>query len=130
MGGVIPAIEQGYFQREIARAASDYQSKLDSNTRIMVGVNRFIKDNEEIDIPILEIGGEAGTSQRKKLKDLKESRHETLAKSAIINIQKACKDNTNLVPPIIEAAKAYVTMGEIVVAMKDVFGEWQETPVF
>tara|TARA_B100000809_G_scaffold260823_1_gene308479 strand:+ start:83 stop:1741 length:1659 start_codon:yes stop_codon:yes gene_type:complete len=130
LGGVIPAIEQGYFQREIARAASDYQSKLDSNTRVMVGVNRFIKDNEEIDIPILEIGGEAGTSQRKKLKDLKESRHETLAKSAIINIQKACKDNTNLVPPIIEAAKAYVTMGEIVVAMKDVFGEWQETPVF
>ena len=130
LGGVIPAIEQGYFQREIARAASDYQSKLDSNTRVMVGVNRFIKDNEKIDIPILEIGGEAGTSQRKKLKDLKESRHETLAKSAIINIQKACKDNTNLVPPIIEAAKAYVTMGEIVVAMKDVFGEWQETPVF
>ena len=130
LGGVIPAIEQGYFQREIARAASAYQAKLDSNTRVMVGVNRFIKDNEEIDIPILEIGGEAGTSQRKKLKDLKESRHETLAKSAIINIQKACKDNTNLVPPIIEAAKAYVTMGEIVVAMKDVFGEWQETPVF
>ena len=130
IGGVIPAIEQGYFQREIARAASGYQSKLDSNQRIMVGVNRFVKDDEEIDIPILEIGAEAGTGQRQKLADLKKSRNETKVQETLFEIQEACKNEDNLMPPIIKAAKAYVTMGEIVVAMKAEFGEWQETAVF
>ena len=130
IGGVIPAIEQGYFQREIARAASGYQSKLDSNQRIMVGVNRFVKDDEEIDIPILEIGAEAGEGQRKKLANMKNFRDETKAQETLFEIQEACKNGDNLMPPIIKAAKAYVTMGEIVVAMKAEFGEWQETAVF
>ena len=130
IGGVIPAIEQGYFQREIARAASGYQSKLDSNQRIMVGVNRFVKDDEEIDIPILEIGAEAGEGQRQKLANMKNSRDETKAQETLFKIQEACKNGGNLMPPIIKAAKAYVTMGEIVVAMKAEFGEWQETAVF
>ena len=130
IGGVIPAIEQGYFQREIARAASGYQSKLDSNQRIMVGVNRFVKEDEEIDIPILEIGAEAGEEQRQKLANMKNSRDETKAQERLFEIQEACKNGDNLMPPIIKAAKAYVTMGEIVVAMKAEFGEWQETAVF
>ena len=130
IGGVIPAIEQGYFQREIARAASGYQSKLDSNQRIMVGVNRFVKEDEEIDIPILEISAEAGEVQRQKLANMKNSRDETKAQERLFEIQEACKNGDNLMPPIIKAAKAYVTMGEIVVAMKAEFGEWQETAVF
>jgi len=130
LGGVIPAIEQGYFQREIARAASDYQSKLDSNKRIMVGVNAFVKDGEEIEIPILEIGAEAGTDQRKKLVDIKNSRDESKAQAALKAIGEACHNDKNLMPPIIEAAKSYVTLGEIVDAMKAEFGEWQETAVF
>ena len=130
LGGVIPAIEQGYFQREIARAASDYQSKLDSHQRIMVGVNKFVKEDEEIDIPILEIGSEAGTGQRKKLADMKKSRDESNAQAMLVEIQEACKNGNNLMPPIIKAAKAYVTMGEIVIAMKAEFGEWQEPAVF
>jgi methylmalonyl-CoA mutase N-terminal domain/subunit len=130
IGGVIPAIEQGYFQREIARAASGYQSKLDSNQRIMVGVNRFVKEDEEIDIPILEIGAEAGEGQRQKLANMKNSRDETKAQETLFEIQEACKNGNNLMSPIIKAAKAYVTMGEIVVAMKAEFGEWQETAVF
>ncbi len=130
IGGVIPAIEQGYFQREIARAASGYQAKLDSNQRIMVGVNRFVKDDEEIDIPILEIGAEAGEGQRQKLANMKNSRDETKVQETLFEIQEACKNGDNLMPPIIKAAKAYVTMGEIVVAMKAEFGEWQETAAF
>ena len=130
LGGVIPAIEQGYFQREIARSASDYQSKLDSHQRIMVGVNKFVKEDEEIDIPILEIGNEAGTGQRKKLADMKKSRDESNAQAMLVEIQEACKNGNNLMPPIIKAAKAYVTMGEIVIAMKAEFGEWQESAVF
>lgn len=130
LGGVIPAIEQGYFQREITRSASDYQSKLDSHQRIMVGVNKFVKEDEEIDIPILEIGSEAGTGQRKKLADMKKSRDESNAQAMLVEIQEACKNGNNLMPPIIKAAKAYVTMGEIVIAMKAEFGEWQESAVF
>jgi len=130
IGGVIPAIEQGYFQREIARAASGYQAKLDSNQRIMVGVNQFVKDDEEIDIPILEIGAGVGEGQRQKLANMKKSRDETKVQETLFEIQEACKNGDNLMPPIINAAKAYVTMGEIVVAMKVEFGEWQETAVF
>ncbi|MBL50628.1 MAG: methylmalonyl-CoA mutase [Candidatus Marinimicrobia bacterium] len=130
LGGVICAIEQGYFQREIARAASDYQSKVDEKKRIVVGVNKFVNESEEFEIPILKIGGEAGEGQRKKLIDLKNSRDESLAQDTLFAIGEACKNGNNLMPPIIEAAKAYVTLGEIVIAMKTEFGEWQESAVF
>ena len=130
LGGVISAIEQGFFQREIARSASEYQSKVDEKRRIVVGVNKFIKDHEEIEIPVLEIGTETGADQCKKLGELKESRNESNVQTALLNIQEACKNDNNLMPPIIEAAKAHVTLGEIVVAMKAEFGEWQEAAVF
>ena len=130
LGGVIPAIEQGFFQREIAHAASDYQSKLDSNQRIMVGVNRFVKVDEEIDIPILEIGAEAGDGQRQKMAEIKENRNESLVQESLLQIKDACKSGENLMPPIIKAAKAYVTRGEIVKALKTEFGEWQESAIF
>ena len=130
LGGVISAIEQGFFQREIARSASEYQSKVDEKRRIVVGVNKFIKDHEEIEIPVLEIGTEIGADQCKKLSELKESRNESNVQTALLSIQEACKSDTNLMPPIIQAAKAHVTLGEIVAAMKAEFGEWQETAVF
>ena len=130
LGGVISAIEQGFFQREIARSASEYQSKVDEKRRIVVGVNKFIKDHEEIEIPVLEIGTETGADQCKKLGELKQSRNESNVQTALLNIQEACKNDNNLMPPIIEAAKAHVTLGEIVVAMKAEFGEWQEAAVF
>ncbi len=130
IGGVIPAIEQGFFQREIARSASDYQSKVDQNRRIIVGVNDFIKENEEIDIPILEISPKVGEDQIRKLKELKGSRNNSNVQGALVKISEACRDNTNLMYPIINASKEYATMGEIVDAMKTEFGEWQETAVF
>ena len=130
LGGVVPAIEQGFFQREIARSASDYQNKVDEGKRIVVGVNKFVKDNEEIDIPILEIGSEAGQDQLKKLSELKKDRNNKNVEDAISKIRKACKEETNLMYPIIDAAKKYVTLGEIVHALKGEFGEWQESAVF
>ena len=130
IGGVIPAIEQGFFQREIARSASDYQAKVDQNRRIIVGVNDFIKENEEIDIPILEISSKVGEDQIRKLKALKDSRNNSNVQEALVKISEACRDNTNLMYPIINASKEYATMGEIVDAMKTEFGEWQETAVF
>jgi len=130
LGGVVPAIEQGFFQREIAKSASDYQNKVDEGKRIVVGVNKFVKDNEEIDIPILEIGSEAGQDQLKKLSELKKNRDNKNVEDAISKIRKACKEETNLMYPIIDAAKKYVTLGEIVHALKGEFGEWQESAVF
>ena len=130
IGGVIPAIEQGYFQREIARSASEYQKKVDNNRRIVVGVNDFIKENEEIDIPILEISSKAGEDQLKKLKTLKGLRNNAVLKEALARLGQACRENTNLMHPIINAAKEYATIGEIVETMKAEFGEWQESAVF
>jgi len=129
-GGVIPAIEKGYFQREIAMAASDYQKKIDSKELIHVGVNEFIKEDEEIEIPLLEIGDAAESQQLEALVKLKSERDEKKVKILLENVTKACINNTNMMVPIIEAAKGYVTMGEIVEAMKIVFGEWQESAVF
>ncbi len=130
MGGVIPAIEKGFFQREIAYAASKYQRKVDSKQRIVVGVNEFVKDDEKIEIPILEIGDEVGQRQVEALNKLRTERDEDAVQQALSNIQEACINGTNLMKPIVDAAKAYATMGEIVISLKAEFGEWQEAAVF
>ena len=130
MGGVIPAIEKGFFQREIAYAASEYQRKVDSKQRIVVGVNEFVKDDEKIEIPILEIGDEVGQRQVEALNKLRTERDEDAVQQALSNIQEACINGTNLMKPIVNAAKAYATMGEIVISLKAEFGEWQEAAVF
>ena len=130
LGGVIPAIEKGYFQMEIARAASDYQQKIDDKQLIHVGVNAFIKQDEEIEIPLLEIGDEAENRQVNALAHLRNERDENAVQLALSQIQEACINGYNIMPPIIAAAKSFATMGEIVVAMKAEFGEWQEAAVF
>jgi len=130
LGGVIPAIELGFFQREIAKSASDYQKLVDEKRRIVVGVNEFVKDDEKIDIPILEISKDAEEKQTKAINDLKNVRNYVSVERSLSNIKDACRTKENIMPPIIEAAKAYATMGEIVSAMKEVFGEWQESSIF
>lgn len=130
LGGVIPAIELGFFQREIAKAASDYQRLVDEKKRIVVGVNDFIKEDEKIEIPLLEIGKEAEEKQIKAIADLRNNRDNEAVKVILDEIRQACKNKTNIMPPIIKAAKAYATLGEIVDAMKDNFGEWQESSIF
>lgn len=130
LGGVIPAIELGFFQREIAKSASDYQRLVDEKRRIVVGVNKFIKEDEKINIPILEISKDAEEKQIKAITDLRDMRNDIAVKVALDEIRKSCKNNTNIMPHIIKAAKAYATLGEIVDAMKDIFGEWQESSIF
>lgn len=130
MGGVIPAIEKGFFQREISHAASEYQRKIDAKRRIVVGVNEFEKEAEEIEIPILEIGDEAEKKQIDALISLKNERNEDTVQQALSKVQDACVNGENIMGPIIDAAKAYATIGEIVVSMKAEYGEWQEAAVF
>tara|TARA_B110000438_G_scaffold279670_1_gene304272 strand:- start:191 stop:1834 length:1644 start_codon:yes stop_codon:yes gene_type:complete len=128
-GGVIPAIEMGYFQREIAEASSEYQNKVESKQRVIVGVNKFVKENEEIEIPILEIRKEVEIEQISLLSDLKDTRNKHAVIQSLDAITEAAKNSDNLMPLIINAAKNYATMGEIVDAMKVVFGEWEENAV-
>ena len=130
LGGVIQAIEKGYFQREIARSAKNYQKLIDEKQLFIVGVNQFDKEDENIDIPILEIGPETEQIQVKALNELKSTRNETTVQQALHKIQETCSNGGNIMPPIIEASKVYVTLGEIVTAMKAEFGEWQEAAVF
>ena len=130
LGGVIQAIEKSYFQREIARSAKNYQKLIDEKQLFIVGVNQFYKDDENIDIPILEIGPEAEQIQVKAVNELKNTRNETAVQQALYKIRETCANGGNIMPPIIEASKVYVTLGEIVTAMKAEFGEWQEVAVF
>ena len=130
LGGVVSAIEQGYQQREISKAASIYQHKIDNNKGIVVGVNEFINDQQNIDIPSLEIDTRAEQNQIEKLNQLKNNRDPKEVERSLKEIKKACQNGDNLVPLIVNSAKAYCTLGEIVETMKAEFGEWQESSFF
>ena len=129
-GGVIECIESGYLQKEISDASSDYQKKIDSKDRIVVGMTDFIKENEEIEIPILEIRKEVEDEQNQRLNKVRAHRNQDLAKESLQKIQECCKADVNVMPAIIEAVESYATLGEIVDCMKEVFGEWKEKVFF
>jgi len=129
LGGVIPAIELGFFQREIAEASMEYQKKVENNQRIIVGINDFVKENEKIDIPILEINPETEMNQVDKLKRLKLERNNDYVEICLDKVRATAQNGKNLLPPIIEAAKAHATLGEVVDVLKVEFGEWQEKAI-
>ena len=127
LGGTINAIEEGYFQKEIANAASIYQESIDTKDRIIVGINDFIEKDEKLDIEILKISKKAQEIQEKKIEILKKNRN---AKSLNIKMKKlrnACENNLNLVPYLVLVAEEGATIGEIVEVMKSVYGEWEES---
>jgi methylmalonyl-CoA mutase N-terminal domain/subunit len=130
LGGVIPAIEKGFFQREIADAAYRYQKEIDSHRRIIVGVNDYIEDGEKIEIPILKISPEVEKEQHRRLKTLRESRDNYAVKKTLSEVEAAARTKDNLMPKIIAAARACATLGEIVDSLKKVFGVYHETPLF
>ena len=125
-GGVVEAIENSYFQREISQASSDYQAKVDSKERYIVGVNSFVKEKEEIDIPILEIRTEVQAEQIERLNKVKKERNNEKVDELLLKITKTAEEGGNVMHPIIEASLEYATLGEIVDAMKVVYGEWTE----
>ena len=127
MGGTINAIEEGYFQKKIGESASIFQESVDSKERVIVGVNDFVDENEEIDIEILKISKDAQLTQEEKIKKLRNSRDKVQLNTKMKKLSDACKKDLNLVPFLIEVAEAGATVGEIVEVMKEVYGEWQET---
>ncbi len=130
LGGVIPAIEKGFFQREIAEAAYRYQLEIENNDRYIVGVNAFKDKDEKIEIPLLQISPEVEKEQIKRLQELKRNRDNKKVTALLKELKQAAIENKNLVPVIIEAAKEYATVGEMVNTLKEVFGEYQEPTDF
>lgn len=129
-GGVIPAIEAGYFQKEISDAAYRYQKEVERKEKFIVGINEFVEENEKIEIPILTISPEVQKQQIKRLSELKQSRNQGDVEVSLKNIKQAATDNKNLMPVFLEAAKKYVTLGEMIGELKEVFGIYEETAVF
>tara|TARA_Y100001935_G_scaffold52909_2_gene44171 strand:- start:332 stop:1954 length:1623 start_codon:yes stop_codon:yes gene_type:complete len=127
LGGVIPAIELGYFQTEIANSSIEYQRKVETKNRIIVGVNEFYKNEEEIDIPLLKIREEVETEQVSNINKVRKDRDNDIVEQKLQIISKsALKGGENLIPLIIDAAKCNATLGEIVESLKKVYGEWTE----
>ncbi|TFB13345.1 methylmalonyl-CoA mutase [Candidatus Marinimicrobia bacterium MT.SAG.4] len=130
LGGVIPAIEEGYLQREIARSAYEFQKKLESKKRIMVGVNDFINEDEESSIPLLEIMTETENEQNESLNRMKEGRDETRVRNALSSLNKAATAEENIMPHVLEAARSYATLGEIIDCLKEAMGVYIEPAIF
>jgi methylmalonyl-CoA mutase N-terminal domain/subunit len=129
LGGVVPGIEQGYFQREIARSAERQQREIDTGERIVVGVNDFTGGNEEADIEILKVGEEAMRTQEERLSRLRADRDDARVEGTLDRLRQAAKDDENVVEPMLECVRAYCTLFEIRHALESVYGSFRE-PVF
>jgi methylmalonyl-CoA mutase N-terminal domain/subunit len=130
LGGVIPSIKDNFFQREIAEASFRYQAEVESGKRVVVGVNRHLLDDEE-PIPILKIDPALEQKQIERLQGVRAQRDSGAVESRLAALREAAANNgVNLMPLIIEAARDYVTLGEMCDALRDVWGVWRETPVF
>lgn len=130
MGGVINAIEAGYFQKEIADSAYRYQKELERKEKIIVGVNEFVEEDSKIDIPILQISPEVEKKQKERLAKLRSRRNQELVDRSIGKIAEAANSGSNIMPVLIEAAENYVTLGEMVQVLKQHFGTYEEAVVF
>ena len=129
-GGVVPAIEAGYFQKEIADAAYSYQKEVERKEKFIVGVNEFVEDEKKIDIPILTVSPEVEKKQVKRLNELRQHRSSQAAADSLKEIRDASEHGNNIMPVLIKAAQNYVTLGEMITEMKQVFGIYEETAVF
>lgn len=128
LGGVLPAIETGFMQQEIADASYRYQREVDADERIIVGVNGYT-DDAPIAIPILEMDPQGFARQCARLQALRLERDNERASQALLALKEACRGTENVMPYLIEAAKADCTLGEMTDVMREVFGVYQEMAV-
>ena len=129
VGGVIPALESGFLQREIAEASYIYQMEEDRRERITVGVNEY-KTGEEVDIPLLRVDREGERLQIQGINEVRRTRDNRAVAEKLRALEAAAKGNENLMPPLIEAVKSYATLGEMMDVFRDVFGEFEPTWAF
>jgi methylmalonyl-CoA mutase N-terminal domain/subunit len=129
LGGVIPAIKENFFQREIADASFRYQHELEQKQRIIVGVNRYELEDEP-EVEILRIDPALEDKQIARVQALRARRDSAAAEAALARLKQGAEGDENLMPLIVDASRAYVTMGEMCDALREVWGVWRETPVF
>jgi methylmalonyl-CoA mutase N-terminal domain/subunit len=125
MGGMLRAVEEGFPQKEIAESAYRWQREIEKGDRIVVGVNDFRVD-EEVGIPLLRIDESVARAQTARLQAVKSERSADRVRETLAGVEKACRDGSNVMPPIIEAVKAYVTLGEVCDVFRKVWGQYRE----
>ncbi|HEX6037315.1 methylmalonyl-CoA mutase family protein [Longimicrobium sp.] len=129
LGGVVPGIEVGYFQREIARSAMRQQLEIERGERTIVGVNEFTVEGEELEIPLLKITEEAELRQRERMAAMRQRRDQGKVDAALERLKESARGTENVIPAMLDAVREYATLYEIRAAMEEVFGAYQE-PVF
>jgi len=130
LGGVVAAIEENFFQREIAEASFRYQGEVERGERVIVGVNRYQAD-EELPVPLLKIDPALERKQIDRVQAVRARRDAAAAERRLAAIREAAaRDDVNLMPLLVDSARDHVTIGEICDALRDVWGTWRETPVF
>jgi methylmalonyl-CoA mutase N-terminal domain/subunit len=130
LGGVVEAIKENFFQQEIADASFRYQSEVESKQRIVVGVNKYVLEDEQ-PIEILKVDAALEREQADRVRALKARRDSAPVEAALAHLKDvASHDDSNLMGPIIDASRVHVTMGEMCDALREVWGIWRETPVF
>jgi methylmalonyl-CoA mutase N-terminal domain/subunit len=130
LGGVVAAIKENFFQKEIAESSFRYQAEVEARRRIVVGVNRYELESEQ-PLEILKIDPALETQQIERVQGLRGRRDSAAVEAALTRLKEdAARDDRNLMHPIVEASRAYVTMGEMCDAFREVWGTWRETPVF
>ncbi len=130
MGGMIPAIDKGYPQQEIHKAALHYHKQCERNEKVIVGVNKYVQAEEKCPIDILDIPESVERDQVASLKKLRSGRDNGAVKSNLSKLKKACEGSQNVMPPILDCVRSYATLGEIVGTMKEVFGEYRDPGYF
>jgi methylmalonyl-CoA mutase, N-terminal domain len=125
MGGVLPAIDKGFFQSEISDAAYRYQREIDENMRRIVGVNAY-QDKKPYTIPILEMDPQGYDRQVNRLETLRQERDSGRVGQSLDRLRIACQGTENTMPYILEAVHSYATLGEIIDVMREVFGKYEE----
>jgi methylmalonyl-CoA mutase N-terminal domain/subunit len=128
VGGVVRGLETGWLQRKIAESAARQQWEIEQHRRVIVGVNEFVTDEPELTIPLLKIGN-TEEEQRVRLAELRKNRDGELVQKRLDDLRNAARANENMMPHILDAARAYCTLYEIRAAMEEVFGAYRE-PVF
>jgi methylmalonyl-CoA mutase N-terminal domain/subunit len=128
LGGVIPAIERGFFQREIAEAAYRYQMEIDTHQRVVVGVNE-LAEAEPVRIPLLEMDPEGYERQVARLERVRRERDSEQVGVALDALRQAAQTTENTIPYILDCVRAYATLGEIMGVFRDVFGEYREPTI-
>jgi methylmalonyl-CoA mutase N-terminal domain/subunit len=126
-GGVLQCIEDGYFQREVARAAYRFQQELEAKERVIVGVNDFVMDNEKVDIPVLRIDKQVERDQVAFLQKIKRERNNSAVQASLAKLRQAASGRGNTFEVILECSKVYVSVGEMCDVLRECWGEHVES---